>query len=699
MRERRTISSPVEGNAARTIGSVESVAPNRLVALLDLDAPQATALNAGAPVGFPRLNSFVIVPHESGALVGFVSWLGIEHSNYPKRPGLKDFGLVDLPFPARKMAIVPVGTLERNRDDAGPFRLKRGVTAFPSVGDPVTLPSVVQLESILRGSKADQRVHIGRALLANNTEVRVDPDKLFGRHLAILGNTGSGKSCSVAGLIRWSLEAARAERSEDAVASSRFIVLDPNGEYSETFADLPGYRRFQAPPVTKGAEPLKVPAWLMNSHEWASVTYASARAQRPVLVQGLRYLRTGSSASTSDSERLSRLARAHAVRLDSLVATHSYMSFPANKNFGSALLSMRESFESFGPAPPCESQVSDLIGHVQGAVDERLERGLYWSDFSLADIEPIREALNDLIAALPSASEIPVGNEDLPLPFDADELADQFDVVASLSEFDDSARYIGGLKIRTRSMLNDERIRPILRSDDEPDLDQWLEQFLGTGKGDSIAVIDLSLVPSDVVQVVVAVAARLIFEALQRHRKIFNRALPTALVLEEAHNFVKRGSAASEELTPHDLCTQAFERIAREGRKFGLGLVLSSQRPSELSPTVLAQCNSFLLHRLVNEHDQNLVSRLVPDNLGALLDDLPSLPSRHALLLGWAATVPTLVEMRELIRSHRPLSDDPSFWGSWTEGTATEVSWQQVAADWVGEADPADADRSDPLPF
>jgi uncharacterized protein len=112
-------------------------------------------------------------------------------------------------------------------------------------------------------------------------------------------------------------------------------------------------------------------------------------------------------------------------------------------------------------------------------------------------------------------------------------------------------------------------------------------------------------------------------------------------VLEEAHSFVRRGRDEEGTATSaSQLCGEAFERIAREGRKFGPGLVLSSQRPSELSPTVLAQCNTFLLHRLVNDADQTLVSRLVPDNVAGLVRDLPSLPSRQAGLLGWATPIP-----------------------------------------------------------
>jgi len=121
-------------------------------------------------------------------------------------------------------------------------------------------------------------------------------------------------------------------------------------------------------------------------------------------------------------------------------------------------------------------------------------------------------------------------------------------------------------------------------------------------------------------------------------------------------------------------------------------LVLSSQRPSELSPTVLSQCNSFLLHRLSNDRDQEIVKKLVPDNLKGLLRDLPSLPSQNAILLGWASELPLLLKMDYLPKEHQPLSDDPDFWNVWTgkgkdqDGEDIKidrpVNWEEIAKEW-----------------
>jgi len=428
-----------------------------------------------------------------------------------------------------------------------------------------------------------------------------------------------------------------------------------------------------------------VPAWLLNSHEWSSATFASPKVQRPVLFDGLRNLRTGNPAEVGKEHMLCRLCKGHLALIEAKRANpRSYTEFPMVKGFGNALIVFKEGLEAYDDIAVGADELQALIEQIDGVLSDRAGYQGSFEAFSEPDLDSILDSLGELIEELPATSEIPMGNEDLPLEFDADLLADHLDSVASLNEYDEAARFIGGLKLRIRSLLADERIRPILIPDEKPTLEEWLEEYLGTGTGSTVAVIDLSLVPSDVVELVVAVMGRMIFEALQRHRRIHKKALPTALVLEEAHAFVRYHPQGAEFQSPGEMCVRTFERIAREGRKFGLGLVLASQRPSELSPTILAQCNSFLLHRLVNDLDQSLVRKLVPDNLAGMLEDLPSLPTRHALLLGWAAVLPTLLEVRELPEDERPMSADPDFWDVWTGTAKRKADWPRVVKGWIG---------------
>jgi len=196
--------SPIEHVASLRIGSVEFVSPDEIKVGLDLEAPDGIAANAGIPRSFPRINGYVLIATEAGYIVGQIEWIAIERSAFPKRKGLQDFGLVDLPFPLRKMRVNPLGVLKSEKDNKYVF--KRGVQTFPSIGEPVLIPTDKQLRAIVE-SGDNRRVKIGTSPLAANAEVIVDPDRLFGRHLAVLGNTGSGKSCTVAGLIQWSIKA------------------------------------------------------------------------------------------------------------------------------------------------------------------------------------------------------------------------------------------------------------------------------------------------------------------------------------------------------------------------------------------------------------------------------------------------------------------------------------------------------------
>jgi len=692
------MASPVELLAGLVVGTVESVAPDEVRVSLDPDAPLSTSFNTGTPTSFPRLNGYVLIPNEAGATVGFVSWMGIERSPYPKRAGSGDLGLVDLPFPARKMAVSPVGTLKTRKDRAtglNVHELSRGVLAFPSVGDQVLIPTAEQVAAIVGTNDRDRRVKIGSSPMASDTPVLVDPDKIFGRHLAVLGNTGSGKSCSVAGLVRWSLEAAQKARDEAGVAgkpNARFIVLDPNGEYAHAFSDLgSSVRLFRVPPVSGNEKPLSVPAWMWNGHEWGAVAHAQPGAQRPLLLQGIRELKSGQSEGIPREAMIGRYVASYSIRLTSMlnVGTQAFAgTHRARFECARLLQTIAPDMTEFAASIPNGPEAQHLasISAQTDAVIKSRRSGDYFNDFSVADIEGIRDALNALKQLLPELPEHPTIGEDAPTWFDVNLLADHLERIAT-EQGGNLAGFISTLGLRIRGMLADPRLSSVISGDAETSFSGWLEDYVGANAAEngSIAVIDLSLVPSEIVHIVVAVLGRLVFESLQRYRRLHpdGKSLPTAIVLEEAHSFVRRGR--DDDLpTAASLCRETFEKIAREGRKFGLGLILSSQRPSELSATVLAQCNTFLLHRIVNDVDQDLVRRLVPDNVGALLRDLPSLPSRHAILLGWATPLPILVEMSELPFEQRPHSADPDFWSVWSGKSERKIDWPAVAADWTG---------------
>ena len=596
------MTSPFEQIESLCIGTIEFVSPDEIKVSLNIEAPESIALNSGNPMAFPKINNYLLIPNDEGYLVGQIVWLAIERVPYPKRKGTqKDFGLVDLPYPARKMSLNPVGILKetinsKNGNRKKEFKFKRGVNAFPSVGDNVLLPIQKQLHAII-ASGDDTSISIGVSPLADGAEVQVNPDRLFGRHLAVLGNTGSGKSCSIAGLIRWSLEAANKEiekvkkTKEGEAPNARFIILDPNGEYSRAFnPDKNDNSKikaqvFQVDP-DDGNKKLRVPLWFLNSAEWIAFTQASGGTQKPLLQEALR-----------------------GVRADSI-----------------------------------KEKSGDTVNQDD-----------------ISDDRPIRFKGTDLV-----------------------------DRLQTLSEEKGIGKYVGTLIMRLQAMLDDTRIQSIMSNDSgEMTLVDWLNDYLGKDEDreNNITIIDLSLVPSEVVHIIIAIAARVTFEALQRYRKLKNEILPTIIVVEEAHTFVKRYKDDVENLNAAAICCGVFEKIAREGRKFGLGLVISSQRPSELSSTVLSQCNTFLLHRISNDKDQELVKRFIPENLKGLLRELPVLPSQQAILMGWASRLPLLVKMNNLPKEHQPQSDDPDFWDVWTGKSERKIDWEKVANDWQGDAE------------
>ena len=698
--------SPFEHAGSLRIGTVDFVSPDEIKVALEIEAPESVALNAGGPRPFPRVNNYVLIPVDDGFLVGQIEWLTVERSPFPKRKGMQDFGLIDLPYPMRKMSLNPLGTLRKNMtklSEEEEYSFQRGADALPSIGIGVLLPTKKQLRSIVESGER-KRVKIGTSPLAGNAKVYIDPDRLFGRHLAVLGNTGSGKSCSVAGLIRWSLE--QAQQKSVSIPNARFIVLDPNGEYTRAFSDSKGAvkaRIFKvAPDKESEAFLLQIPLWFWNSAEWSSFTQASAKAQRPLLKRALREVKAGRLIvqEASPEERSLRLRRFLTSTMISIQRDlRAGIIKTEETKFGYRLKAIKEDLEtkkvefSDNSLEPIEEAIRVALEKTYNSFKEKGTGNIveFYRAFTEAQVESIIEALASALDQHGGIIYQEGPDEDMPIPFTGTDFADHLEILA---EQEGVSQYLDFLVMRIRTFLSDTRMKSVVGASGNLTLECWLNDYIGGDEEDNkcVTVLDLSLVPSEVVHVITAVVARLVLKACQRYRKLNRVTLATVLVMEEAHTFIKRYNENIENHNGASICCQVFERIAREGRKFGLGLVLSSQRPSELSPTVLSQCNTFLLHRISNDRDQELVHRLVPDNLKGLLRELPSLPSQNAILLGWASELPVLVKMNDLPQSQQPHSDDPDFWNVWTgkdgDGKSVErkADWKPIADNWQGKS-------------
>lgn len=211
-----------------------------------------------------------------------------------------------------------------------------------------------------------------------------------------------------------------------------------------------------------------------------------------------------------------------------------------------------------------------------------------------------------------------------------------------------------------------------------------LSQFLGYGENNSnVTIIDLSGVPFEVLSITVSLISRLLFEfgyyyTRLRHSNTpterINNDTPFLLVYEEAHKYVP-----NSDLAKYRASKESIERIAKEGRKYGITLLLASQRPSEISETIFSQCNNFITMRLTNPNDQNYVKRLLPDTMGQLIDKMPTLKSGECLLIGDAVVLPSIVKIDEC--NPKPSSNDIPYLELWKQKWC-DLDIQSIVDNW-----------------
>ncbi len=209
--------------------------------------------------------------------------------------------------------------------------------------------------------------------------------------------------------------------------------------------------------------------------------------------------------------------------------------------------------------------------------------------------------------------------------------------------------------------------------------EEILRQFLGyvINKEANVTVIDLSGVPFEVLSISVSLITRLIFEYGYYFKKITEGSdtkTPILLVYEEAHKYVPKTQTSK-----YQSSRTSIERVAKEGRKYGVTLIILSQRPSEISETIFSQCNNFIAMRLTNPEDQNYVKRLLPDSLGAVTDSLPILQSGEALLIGDAVVMPSLVKIKPC--NPQPASNDINFIQEWKKPWV-ELDFDKITEKW-----------------
>ena len=233
--------------------------------------------------------------------------------------------------------------------------------------------------------------------------------------------------------------------------------------------------------------------------------------------------------------------------------------------------------------------------------------------------------------------------------------------------------------LRLETIRNNPRLRFLFDNVDNVSLEDILKQFLGyTSPGSNITIIDLSGIPFEVLSITVSLISRILFEYGYYYKKCLDKNIdcetPLLLVYEEAHKYVPKS-----DLIKYRASKNAIERIAKEGRKYGVTLGIVSQRPSEISETIFSQCNNFIAMRLTNPDDQNYVKKLLPDTIGDLTSCLSSLQAGEALIIGESIVLPTLVRVN--FPDPEPKSTDIKYLDIWKEKWK-KVDFEKITNEW-----------------
>ena len=419
------------------------------------------------------------------------------------------------------------------------FEFERGISTYPLPGQAICLATVEELRRIY--AKPDKpTTRVGSVAQARGLPVHLLTDELLGKHFAVLGTTGSGKSCALTLLLQGIL---------DECPYAHIILLDPHNEYPRAFPE----KAATIDPTT-----LEIPHWLLNFEE--SIELFVGRTEH---------------AATSQTNILKE-----------------------------AILKARKDYP--GQAVPAEKITVDT---------------------------PVPYKLGDLVENITASKP------------------------SQASRAESHEKILG----KIQSLQEDKRFEFLLRPDASvsDNLAVLLAQFFRIPpQNKPLSIVDLSGVPSDVVDVVVSVLCRTIFDFTLWNPK--RNDLPLLLVCEEAHRYAPRGEEAAFQPT-----RRALARIAKEGRKYGVGLALVTQRPSELSESILSQCNTVVALRMSNEQDQNFVRKALPDSVKSLVDALPALRTREALVVGEGTAVPVRVVFDEIPEQKRPRSANVPFASAW----------------------------------
>lgn len=475
-----------------------------------------------------------------------------------------------------------VGTLIEDKD------FERTSLLLPVPTEPAYIADENTLDKIFSEDSSYQ-FSLGCLSLNNDISFKVDGDCFFSKHIAIVGSTGSGKSCAVAKVLHNIVGIdKKANQNLNKQNNSHIVIFDIHDEYTSAFK-LSEDQAFNLNRLD--VDTLSLPYWLMNSEELESIFIESNEQNSHNQIS--QFKQAVILNKEKHNPEIEEITYDMPVYF-SMVEVYYYIS---NMN-------------------------REVIGRLANEEKPKLADGTLVDSRQNYYFEKIYDFVSTSTAKDSKASSGPFNGE--------------------------FNRFISRLETK----LSDRRLRFLLKSlktDGQPfktsDFEDIVKQFLGYLDKSNVTIVDLSGIPFEVLSITVSLVSRLIFDFCFHYSKLRHNEgglndIPVMIVCEEAHNYIPQRETAA-----YRSSRRSLERVAKEGRKYGLSLMVVSQRPSEVSETIFAQCNNFISLRLTNSNDQNYVKRLFPDNSNGITDILPNLAPGECIVVGDAVLLPAVIKM------------------------------------------------------
>lgn len=507
---------------------------------------------------------------------------------------------------------------------------KQGSSILPSPTEEVFIISESVMVKIF-SEDSNYSFKLGELIQNRDINLHINGNSFFSKHIAVVGSTGSGKSCTVAKILQDVVGINKKTNLNNGnQKNAHVIIFDIHSEYKSAF-EIDSKENFNLNALDVDVNKLKLPYWLMNSEELESLFIESNEQ--------------------NSHNQVSQFKKA-------VILNKEKYNPDINVNYDTPVyFSIQEVYNFI-----CNK--NNLTTYIKG--DKTYLATLAFEK------EYSEKELWDLInfEASTGNGKHKIFNEK----------------VAKFGGFNgEFERFISRLETK----IKDNRLGFLLnptKTDgtkyETKDFEEILKQFLGYLDKSNITIIDLSGVPFEVLSITVSLISRLVFDFAFHYSKLKHSTqelndIPFLIVCEEAHNYIPKNGGAE-----YKASKKSIERIAKEGRKYGLSLMVVSQRPSEVSDTIFSQCNNFVALRLTNISDQNYIKGLLPNNANSITDILPTLSAGECLIVGDSTPMPAIVQME--MPDPEPKSESIKFHSQW-ENNWKEVTFSEVISRWRKE--------------